>query len=673
MKKLTIFSAIALLALLGATTSHADYKDIADEVGTIAKVWVGGSARESDKSVSNAFADRNATTLPEAAGRVGTAKAAEFYSDENSPSGGLFYKTAYLPQRIHLEFDYFNANEWYGDFRYSYLDYVQVRLLPRRFYHNLDNLTVYDFAPGISVTPPLLQETSEIEINDQGVEDYGLRTDINKFQLRFKTPGFPFHLYGEGESVRRKGSQQARFLGGSAFFGPVPGINLVRVTESRAIDQENQDFILGTNAHLGLIEIDITHKNRKFESDIADPTYNYTGAGNSVHNVTPELKATVNTLKMHTSHSGRVFASVTLSELNKENEYSGAEAKNTLSNGEVFWLPASYLAFTTKFRHQVNKASAPATVTATNWLGGPTTYLINPGVESETDTASLGMRFSLIPKTNLNLKYTKKIKKVEDQSSLAWSSPPKTTKDEYELSLSNWVIPKVRATAKVNHIRVATELATTSINNEPDQTNQFNLGVTWLLTPKIVAYGNSYVAREETESNQISGVIGAANVAEALRQQHLLSVSFMVNDKLTLSPTYTYIADEQGRDMIWDGVVDSNYTNKQEAHNYALQMMYLPSKEVNLNCSIDYTTTDGSYDPTSPFSGTSGTIDTAEIAQFSQSTTEEINLRLDADYDIGRGWGVGLDLRYTDWQDDSFDNPSEGEFVSGLLKITKVM
>jgi hypothetical protein len=667
MKKITTFSAIALLTLTGATTSLAEYKDIAAEVGSIVKVWVGGSARETDKTVSESFADTNVPTLPEAAGRVGTSKAGEYYYGNSSASGGFFYKTAHLPQRIHLELDYFNDNEWYGDFRFSYLDYVRVRFLPRRFYHNLDNLTVYDFAPGTGGTPPL-EATSEIEINDQGIEDYGLRVDIDNYALRFKTPGFPFHLYGEGEVVRRDGNQQARFLGGSAFFS-----NLVRVTESQEIDERSEAFTVGSNIHLGPIEIDISHKNRNFESDVADPEYNYAGAGISAHNVTPELEATTNTLKIHTSHSGRIFASATLSEIKRENEYSGAEAKNTLSYGEIFWLPASYLALTTKFRHQENEATAPATVTGTNWQGDTTTYIVAPGVESETDTAILSMRFSLIPKTNLNLKYTKQVKKVEGQSSIDWSSPPKTTKDEYELALTNWVIPTVRATGKVVLTRISTELAANSINIEPDQTDQFSLALTWSISPKIVAYGSAYAAWEEAENNRLSGGITDANESEALRQLHLVSLSFMVTNKLTLSPTYTYISDEQARDIVWDGAVDSNYTNEQKAHNYALNMMYLPTDKMSINCSVDYTTTDGTYEPTSPFTGTNATINTAEIAQFSQSSTEEINVRFDADYDLGSGWGIGLDLRYTDWQDDSFDNPSDGEFMGGLLKISKVM
>ena len=48
-------------------------------------------------------------------------------------------------------------------------------------------------------------------------------------------------------------------------------------------------------------------------------------------------------------------------------------------------------------------------------------------------------------------------------------------------------------------------------------------------------------------------------------------------------------------------------------------------------------------------------------------------MRFDTDYAIGKGWGIGLDLRYIEWADDSFDNPSEGEFMGGLLKVSKIM
>ncbi len=660
MKKPILLSAIVLVILMGASVSFADYKDIADGVDSVFKFWAGGSLRETDTTVNESFADQQSPPLPEADGRVGTAKAGEYYYGESSASGGFFLKTAKLPQRIHLELDYFNDKEWYGDFRYSYLDYVQIRVLPRRLYHNLDNITIYDFTP----TDPTF---SEIEINDQGIDDYGLRTDINKYKLRFKTPNFPFHLYGNGETVRRAGTRQDRFLGGSAFFS-----DLLRTTESREVDQEKLEYTIGANAHLGMIEFDLSHKNRNFESDVDAPTYDYTG-GTSVHGVTPELEATTDTLKIHTSHSGRIFAAATFSQLKSENTDSGAEAENTLSYGEIFWLPATYLAMTAKFRHQENESSSPDTVTGTDWQGNSTTYIVNPGVVSDTDTAIFSIRYSLIPKTNLNFKYTKKIKEVDDQSAQDWSTPPKRTKDEYELGLSNWVIPKVRTTAKFIHTRVSTDLDPNSINNMPDQTNQVNLGMTWTITPKIMTYGNAYVAREDTDSNRMGGGITNANEAEALRQRYLLSIAFMPTDKLTISPTYTYLSDEESRDIVWNAAIDSDYTNEQTAHNYALNLLYMPAEILAFNCSVDYTTSDGNYYPSHPFIASTGSYNTVEVAQFSRVRTEEINVRFDTDLDLDHGWGIGLNLRYTDWRDDSFDNPADGEFLGGLLKLTKVM
>lgn len=661
MKKTIIFPAIAILTLSGATASLADYADIAESVGSVVKVWVGGTVRETDTTAEKGFADNRTPPLPEASGRVGTSKGGEYYYGESSASGGFFYKTAYLPQRIHLELDYFTDKEWYGDFRYSYLDYVQIRALPRRFHHNLENITVYDFAPGDTTA-------AEIDINDRGIDDYGVTTDINKYKLRFKTPNFPFHLYGLGETVRRDGTEQARFLGGAAYFS-----DLVRVTELREVDQEKLEYTIGANAHLGLIEIDAFHRNRGFESDAADATYNYSGAGLTAHNVNPELEATTNTLKIHTSHSGRIFASTTFSQVERDNEDTGAEAKNSVGYGEVFWLPVSYLAMTAKFRHQENEAAAPETVSGVNWQGNTTTYTVNPGVESEIDTAIFSVRYSLIPKTNLNFQYTKTIKEVDDQSALDWSAPPKTTRDQYEIGLTNWIIPNVRATAKVTHARVSTDLIANSVNNQPDETSGINLGLTWTITPKILTYGNAYASREDTDSNRISGGIANANDAEALRQRYLWSIAFMPTDKLTISPTYTYLAEEESRDIVWNGAVDSGYTNEQIAHNYALNMLYMPTDRIMINCSVDYTTSDGNYYPSHPFIASTGSYNTVEIAQFSKARTEEITLRLDTDFDLGEGWGLGVNLRYSDWRDDSFDQPADGEFIGGLLKLSKVM
>lgn len=724
MKKLTLIATVAMLCPLTAKECLADYKDMASQVETVADFWLGGYTNDSQSSVNESLAD--VYHLEGAATRMGSQKATEFYSTKSSASGGLLVKAAPLPNRIHLEFDYYNDNDWFGDFRQSYKDYFQVRFLPRRFVHNLDNLAVFDFNPAtrnynssVAYSPDPLDPSkgttpyntngNDVERPDALVDNYSLKIDIDQYRLRLKTPDFPLHFYHEGEIVSRTGLQQMRFVGGTgttsgsstAVEGPGgPGSlplvtpiatsrGRVRVTEARVIDQESKEFTFGANAHLGLFEIDLSNKTRKFENNVAAPTYNYeiasagavTGATiNTSHNVIPELKATTNSLKIHTSHTGRIVASATYTEISKTNEYSGAKAENSMGYGELTWLPVGYLSMTTKVRHQKNDATAPESVGAYSRYGVWTKYLVNPGVASKTDTGSLAVRYSLVPKTNLNLIYTKKIKKIEEESAIAWSRPVKQTYDVFEAGFTNWVIPKVRITGKFSNTQVGTDFGEAPINNDPSRTNQGTLGFTWTITPSLFAFINASATKETTQDNRM-GEISNASQADALREQYLASCSYRINDKVAITPTYTYMAYKQQRDMVFKTtaptVVDSGYRNQQKAQNFALNLMVVPTKRLNINTTVDYTITKGTYDPTSPLMVAANvtspfvSYDAEQLAMFSETHTEEINVRLDSEYDLGRGWGLGLDLRYVDWKDTSVDNPSNGTFVGGLFKVSK--
>ena len=353
MKKLIILIFVGLMIPVTTEVCRADYKDIPEQTPDTLEVWFGGHG--SDQSTSKNASDARTTSLPEEAFRVPGNKAAEYYSLENSPSGGILYKSADLPNRLHIEFDFYDVDDWYGDFRYSYLDYVQIRLLPRRFYHNLDNLMLYDWSGGW-VHPPIVPPTGvplyETNINDLGVDDYGLTIDIDEYKLRVKPiPGFPLHVFSNGEYILKEGEKQLRFPGGDVYHGDVNRNSMLV-----KVDQEKQEYSLGANAHLGPIEIEGSRKWRNFESNTNAPTYQYgwietAGVGDTAyqaHNVIPELEATTDTFKIHTSHSGRFFASGTYSKVEKTNEDTTAEASNEMSYGEVVWLPAGFISFTAK-------------------------------------------------------------------------------------------------------------------------------------------------------------------------------------------------------------------------------------------------------------------------------------------------------------------------------------
>ncbi|MBU0481607.1 MAG: hypothetical protein KKG47_10935 [Proteobacteria bacterium] len=701
MKKfISLLTIAALLNPVGATISIADFGDMSDQVESTLNIWIGGYLSETDNTVVPSFADNYSQTtalLPEAAGRVASNKAAEYHSLDSSPSGGILFKDAHAPNRIHLEFDFEDEDSWFGDLRYSYQDYFLLRVLPRRLRHNLESLTLYDYDPAGGGTNIQILDDS----NTARIIDYGLTMDIDEYRVRLKTPNFPLHIYSNGEIVKKKGMRQNRFLGGAAQFS-----NRVRVSEELDIDQEKQEFTIGTNAHLGPIEFDLSTQKRTFESDAITPIYTYT-FGDSPHHAIPKLEATTNTLKIHTSHSGRIFASTTFSEIEKTNETSQAEAENSLGYGELVWLPASYVSFTTKYRHQKNENQAPLTVDAIGSGGTLVTYSgVEPGVDSTTDTASLSVRYSQIPSTNIKLSYINKIKEVDDASALIWSRPLKQTSNIYEMGITNWAIPKVRVTAKARHTNLdqdfGQQYGIEAVSNDPETINHGNLGITWVISPKVAAFISGIVTKEETDDLRFVG-LDEHRAAEALRQQYLASIAFMINDKLSITPSYTYILDQHKRDIIWESTIEtadpdgtttgdvtgafmgvSDTSNQQKAHNFSLSVMYSPTKKMDINASVDFTTTEGTYEPTSPvtlYSRTNDGIlanipfsyDTAEAAQFSYTKTQEINVRLDTDYEIGHGWGIGVDVQYVDWKDDSFDNPSDSTYIGGLVKITKTI
>ena len=670
MKRITVCTVVVIL-LFFSGKARAGYEDLGRGVKPITRVWLGGVLKDTSSSANSALSDAQAAANV----RVGRAGAYEFHSTDSSPSAGVYLEGAPLPSRYHFELDYYDEDDWYGDLRYSYKDAVRTRVLSRRFYHNLDNLTLFDYG------------SAAVDSRDAGVDDYGIRVDIDTYSLRFKTPSYPFHFYITGETVSRKGKRQQRFLGGYGYFFPPPG--RVRVSESRDVDQKIDDIGFETNAHIGWVEFDLSRHDKKFTSDVAPATYTYatTPAITSVHNVIPEIESSTNTLKVHTTHSGRLFASSTFQQVEKENNYSHAKASRRMGYGEFFWLPRAWLAFNLKYRHQKNTASAPATVVA-DGLGELTApavelgraYTVDPGVASTTDRASFSMRYSLIPDTSLQLSYAREIKDMEGDSASVWSRPEKTTRDIYELKVTNRSIPQVRTTLRLGHKSAGFEVGSNIINNEPERSDEAKLDLTWSPSPRLSAFASGYVVRDESSEGYISGPSTDPKYARELRQQYVASLVYMLSPRVSLIPSYSFMSMEQKRDLVWidfnggshSPYVDHFYSNKQTAQNFNVEAAMRPIDRLRMAWDLGYTVTKGVYEPSSPIDMTSLTnFNAAEIGELSYKKIKVLSLRLDNDYDLGHGWGLGLDLHYADWKDDSFDNPSDSSYLGALFKVTK--
>ncbi|MGW8273105.1 MAG: MtrB/PioB family outer membrane beta-barrel protein, partial [Thermodesulfovibrionales bacterium] len=325
-----------------------------------------------------------------------------------------------FPHRIHLELEYLNHKDYYGDASYAYGDAFLFRWISNTVFHNLENITLMnpggDPAYSVSIFDP--------------AEDYGKRTGINRFALRYKTNDFPFHVYVLGDWITADGTRQQRFLGGSGFFN-----DLVRSSQKRDIDWNIRDITVGVNSHVGPVEIDYGHSEKRVHVGDSDMTYTYAAgagrpAGTYQHNLIPETKRSMDTLKMHTSYTGRLFVSGTLQNGEGENESNGASADYFTGSAEARWLPLHAITITARYRHHENDVDNPSQVTLSD-LSDPTssqTYSVRDSISSKTDAVSSSVRVRLSKKVTVHTEYSHK--NIDRDNADEWALASTTVKDK---------------------------------------------------------------------------------------------------------------------------------------------------------------------------------------------------------------------------------------------------
>jgi len=587
----------------------------------------------------------------------GSTRAGEFLYLHDSPWLAAKYVSFPFPSRLHLEAEVLNENDYIGDFRYSYKDLVQIRMQPRKLFHNLENTVLRDFD---SATSP------SIGRQDIGV-DYDIEAEINKYYLRLKTPDFPLHLYAEISTFNEKGAEQQLFLGGDGWF-----TNPVRVSESREIDQETKEYIIGTNSHLGLIEIDLSNSSRTFTPGADKALVNY-----YTHSVMPELKATTNTAKVHTNLTGAVVASATFSHTNKKNDTSGIEADMWLGNGEVVWMPHPKLTFSAKYRHQDTDVDGPEAIFSTNPF---ITSLIDvkPSVEPTIGRLITALRYRPFSGLNIKAEYTRKSKKISDENAQDWHLPKETINNIYQIGLYGRAFKKVKVTARYIHTDTDHDSEGPMVNIDPERSDQGILSLTWMPATWVTGIFSADVTKQTTDDLQIldynSGqTVGEASNADTLNQRLMESLTFSLTEKLSLTESYTYMKSKVNQDLVYQAFptgstpfVDQNVLNENEAQSLSLTTTYLASKKFTFSALFDYTTSKGGFYPS-----TTEALTPESIAIFSKSHMKEMAYGAEGRYEFDNGLGLDLRCRYAKFEDESFDSPETGNYFTTLLLISK--
>ncbi len=590
-------------------------------------------------------------------------QAGEYEYLHDSFSGGVKIYTFPFPHRIAFEAEVSNENDYFGEARYAYKDLVLTRLISRRLYHNLENINLIDLdtttaSPGV-------------DIGDAGHE-YGFKTDINKYFLRLKTPNFPLHLYTEGVLLTRKGTEQQRFLGGSAYYN-----SLQRASIDRDVDWKTQDNTIGLNTHLGPIEVDFSHSNLSFKpegdevlaygySGAGFPAGTLRGAGTYEHSRIPRLKGWSNSVRAHTMYTGKIVASTTLSKTHRENEFSGAETDQVVNYGELLWMPLTKLTFVTKYKYCKDSDSIPDSVTTPR----------SP-ISSKSTKVTGAVRYRPRNGLTLNAEYIQERKDRKDRNAEEWYLPKSLDSDTYSLSVASRILSSLKLRAKYLYREMDQETQGPAMGIVPSSSNEGTVSLTWTPARRVCALLHYHIAEDKKDDLEMvdstGTVVNGADKRKKSMERLFGSVTFGLSENLSLTPSYTYIDGRIDQDLVYGGpwpptapVVDEGVENQSKGHHYAMNIIYSPMKNLDLGAQVSYTKSHEWFCPKN-----SDALNPISIASFSEVETKELTCEFEGTYEFKNQCSLSLSYRYTDLNDDSSDNPESGTYHLTQIMISK--
>lgn len=564
-----------------------------------------------------------------------------------------------LPHRFHLELDIKNEKDYFGDLSYAYKDLVLLRGMNTTLFHNLNNITLR------GVTVP----SAGVDVTDSGMI-YGVKTGMSSVFLRLKMPDFPLHVYVDGDLIERDGMQQLRSLLGSGYFN-----NIVRASQSRDEDWHTKDITVGANSHLGPIEIDYSHSEKRFDvggnNVFLDP-YSAAVSGVTVrnagvfpHNLVPELKGSSDTLKLHTSYTGGLVASATLSRLDRKNRDSGAKADYFIGAGEVTWMPIPKLTFFVKYRHKETDVDNPGSVTIMDRLDPSNSYTfqVRPSISSIRDDISGIARYRPFSGLTLRAEYT--YDSIRRSNADLWELPGSTQRNIASLSADVRLLKGLHFKAKYTH----REIDDPAYNNEPNRSDEGKFSLSWIPLPKIntmIAYNITDEKRDDLHFMETSG----ARDRDVKKEMLLGTVTVLLLKDLSVTMSYAYMHNKIRQDIEFQDLagvphVDPRVPYADMAHSYGMDISYLNKDNFSLSGGVNYTVSSAAFSPSDP-----NLLQPVSVASFSELKLKETAFYLSGEYRFKGGFALDVRYKYSDLND-VLNNPF-GDVKDGRSHIVTV-
>ena len=570
--------------------------------------------------------------------------ASEFQYPHSSLAGEALIEYDPLPQRFLFEAYVNNVQDYHTELDYSYADIVMFNFIGRKFYRNM-----YRFS--IGEDDPFTASPSMTDFDPDSA--YFTENAMNAARLRLKTPDFPLHLYLEARNQEKHGTIQQRFL--RSFSN-----GFAKATDGRDIDYETNEAKVTVNSHLKYVEVEYSHAVKEF-SDTRQKAMADVTAVAYTHNQVSDTESSTDTVKIHTSHSGRIAGAFTYSAGERKNTDSKVKADFANAGLDFTWIPDKDVTVSLKYRHHEVTQEAPSSVTSVS-LTGSATYAVRDALSYTRDIMTGYVRYRATDKLTLRAEV------LQDQLTRefdpgAWTLDEEITRLTMRLGATYHVLRRLTLRGDVTH-QTADAPSDSMDNTYADTIDTVRGSLTWAPAAwfHFALSGATVMEKRDEQAPPFTGP------RETMRNRAQGSFTFLVGKKTAIIPSYGYFQQKSTTPIAYTDIangitVEDGVPYGDTSHIASLAMTHSLTDIVTIAADATRAWSRGSWRNAGVVAGSSGIAD--------YSSLNVVENELGAELQLHYNKNIGSEFRYRYREiDDQLDNTEDGTFQFILAMLT---
>ncbi len=584
----------------------------------------------------------------------------EYIRDRDFPAFEGVIEVYPLPHRFHLKGSFLSDKEYYIDTGYAYSDLLLSRYIGVGFVHNEE--------PKSLSPDPSSSFFNTYSNHDNNCTLYTSRYDLF---LRLKYPDYPFHLFTRLREYHHSGTVQQRYMLG--FF--TTGMD--KYSEKRSIKSSTREIEIGSNAHLGPVEVEYTHTEKRVNLSAGEVLYHRypqilsTPEDTYPHNLIPELESSHDLIRLHTSYTGRIVASLSARHSESKNRFSNAGSKMRYYASSFSYVFSPRMTLFLK-GYYIERDTEDLPVSVLRGLNNTITYPLRPAPDSIKRKVSVGLRYRPFRNTGVITEFSLTDRKLSETEGWHLLNGD-TTIQTLTVRAYTRVFKGFPLRAEYTHLHYKNPL----YNSEPNSADRLKLQVSyqpirWLSGMLMYLYTDRdrdsliYYDRGLQETLEVEGT------RRVYHHNLTFVLSLLPTEEFTLTSSIGYIRDSLRGPLVvnhfkGDGSHQSgpllleDYPYRDESIIYTVGADYRYSRRVSISLEVARTLSRG---------GVRAGMEFNDLDEISRLKIAQWDVSLRSSILLGRGIYLEPSFLYARYEDRHRDDNS-GEAFQVLTFVKK--